>query len=86
PGDVPALVDAVRDRPELVLEGVWTHCAVADEPAHPFTLEQLARFEAVLAGLRAAGVEPPLVHAANSAAAVEHPCARYDMVRIGIAA
>jgi alanine racemase len=86
PADVPALVAAVLDRPELVLEGLWTHCAVADEPGNPFTVEQLRRFEAVRTRLRAAGVEPPLVHAANSAAALEHPCARYDLVRVGIAA
>jgi alanine racemase len=58
---------------------------VADEPGHPFTPTQLDRFDAVLTGLRAAGVDPPLVHAANSAAAIEHPRARHGLVRSGIA-
>ena len=47
-GPGPERSSAHRD---LSLEAVWTHCAVADEPEHPFTAEQLARFDAVLAGL-----------------------------------
>ena len=79
PGRIPDLVAAVAERAELSLEGLWTHCAVADEPDHPFTATQLARFDEVLAGVR-----PPIVHAANSAAALDHPEARYDLVRCGI--
>jgi alanine racemase len=85
PERVPELVAAVADRSELELEGVWTHCAVADEPGHPFTPTQLDRFDAVLDRLKRAGVDPPLVHAANSAAAIEHPRARHGLVRCGIA-
>ncbi|HUF31721.1 MAG TPA: alanine racemase [Acidimicrobiales bacterium] len=83
-----AALDRARSllaRDTLALEGVWTHCAVADEPGHPATDRQLLRFEAVLADLRAAGIDPPLVHAANSAATIDHPALRYDLVRCGIA-
>ena len=68
----------------LRLEGLWTHLAAADELAHPFTAEQLARFEEVRGRLRAQGIVPPLVHVANSAGALSHPRARYDLVRCGI--
>jgi alanine racemase len=85
PERIADLVAAVGDRPELDLEGLWTHCAVADEPGHPFTATQLDRFDAVVAGLQAAGIRPPLVHAANSAATIDHPRARRDLVRCGIA-
>jgi alanine racemase len=84
PEHVPELVAAVADRAELALEGLWTHCAVADEPGHPFTAAQLARFAEVLAAVEAVGGRPPLVHAANSAAALDHPGARHDLVRCGI--
>ncbi|MDP9020782.1 MAG: alanine racemase [Actinomycetota bacterium] len=84
PAGAPALAAAALRRPELVLEGVWTHCAVADEPGNPFTVRQAERFEAVLAELRSAGVRPALVHAANSAAALDHPRLRHDLVRCGI--
>ena len=69
----------------LVLEGVLTHLPVADEPDNPFTADQLRRFDALVADLRAAGLDPPFVHAANSAGGIAHPAARYDMVRFGIA-
>lgn len=86
PGDaVVALARRIAGHPELELEAVWTHCAVADEPGHPATDDQLDRFEAAVAALEAEGLRPPLLHAANSAAALEHPRARLDLVRCGIA-
>src|SRR5918994_42048 len=84
PARVAELVAAVAERPELVLEGLWTHCAVADEPGNPFTATQLDRFDEVAGALEAAAARPPVVHAANSAAALDHPRARHDLVRCGI--
>jgi alanine racemase len=86
PADAVARAAEVAAHPGLVLEGVWTHCAVADEPGNAFTDAQRCRFEAVLVALEAAGLRPPLVHAANSAAALDHPALRHDLVRCGITA
>jgi alanine racemase len=83
--DAPSLVEAIAARPELVLEGICTHFAVADEPGHAYTLEQVARFDAVLDDLDARGVRPGLVHAANSAGLLGEPSHSYDLVRVGIA-
>jgi alanine racemase len=85
PEDACKLAQAIVDHPGLHLEGVWTHCALADEPDHPFTALQLERYDAVLAELAAAGIEVPVRHAANSAGTIAHPAARYDLVRCGIA-
>jgi alanine racemase len=76
---------AIGRHDELRLEGLLTHLAVADEPANPYTAEQLGRFEAVRAHLAAAGIRPSVVHAANSAGLLAVPQARYDLVRCGIA-
>lgn len=70
---------------ELLLEGVFTHLAVADEPERPETAEQLARFDAVIDELVSRGIEPGLTHAANSAGCISHPASRRHMVRCGIA-
>lgn len=83
--DAVAVARLVADRPELVLGGIWTHFAVADEPANPFTDDQCARFEAVVRRLDAAGLRPPLVHACNSAGVLAVPRAHHDLVRCGIA-
>lgn len=71
--------------PGLIFEGIFTHFATADSADQTYALRQLDRFERVLAALDARGLRPPLVHAANSAAALTLPQARYDMVRPGIA-
>ena len=79
------LADIIAASPAVDLVGVFTHLAVADEPDDPFTESQLDRFDAVLADLAAVGHRPSLVHVANSAGALAHPRARYELVRSGIA-
>jgi alanine racemase len=85
PAEVVPLAKEILDAPGVSLASVWTHCAVADEPGNPFTEVQLDRLDDALADLAAAGIEPPLRHAANSGATIEHPRARLDLVRCGIA-
>ncbi|MGE3619626.1 MAG: alanine racemase [Acidimicrobiia bacterium] len=85
PHDVVALAGQVDAAPTLELSGLWTHCAVADEPGDPYTDRQLDLFEAAVDAVEAAGLHPVLRHAANSAAAICHPRSRFDMVRCGIA-
>lgn len=85
PGDLLGLAKAIAENPRLELEGVQTHFPVADEPGNPFTAEQVERFDAALEDLAAAGLAPPIRHAANSAGALCVPEARYDLVRCGIA-
>lgn len=85
PEDALELLDALADDGVLRLGGLFTHLAVADEPAHPMNTTQLERFAGVVAQAGARGHRPPLLHAANSAAALALSAARYDMVRTGIA-
>jgi len=85
PHEAADLARRIADDPRLRLAGTMTHLAVADEPGNLGTDAQLGRFEAVLDDLRAAGVDPGLRHAANSAAALLHPRSHLDLVRVGIA-
>ena len=85
PDAAVARAAAVAAHDELVLGGVATHLAVADEVGNPETDAQLDTFDAVLAELEAAGLRPPLAHAANSAGLLGHRRAHYDLVRPGIA-
>ena len=86
PEDAVTLARLIQRARGLRLDGLWTHLAVADEPEQAqYTAEQLARFERVRDALAADGIRPALLHAANSAAALAHPSARYDLVRCGIA-
>jgi alanine racemase len=85
PTDALRLAKEMAGHELVEFESAYTHCAVADEPGEAFTDTQLDRFDEVIAELDAAGLRPALLHAANSAAAIDHPRARYDMVRAGIA-
>jgi alanine racemase len=86
PEAVPHLAQLIDSSEELVLEGLWTHLAAAEDPAHDdYTARQLALFEEVRRDLATAGIEPAMVHAANSGGLLAHPEARYDLVRCGIA-
>jgi alanine racemase len=68
PEEAAALLEAVARERALALEGVFTHFARADEIDLAPSLEQLSILRSVLAQARARGVEPGLVHAAQSAA------------------
>lgn len=85
PNEAVQLAQFVRSYGSLSIEGVYTHFAVADEPSHPSNAVQMTRFTECLDALRTAGIEPALVHAANSAAALANPDSRFSMVRLGIA-
>ena len=77
-----SLVDAVVSGP-LRLEAVWTHFPVSEEDT-AFTASQTVMLSEFVTGLRADGIEVPMVHAANTAGALGHPDARFDLVRPGI--
>src|SRR3546814_5791783 len=78
PAEAVDVARAIVASDSLELEGVWTHCAVADDPEDPFTAEQLFRYDAVLGALADAGITVPLRHAANSAGAIAHPASRSE--------
>lgn len=85
PDDALDVARAVRKHPELNLDGLLTHFAVADEPENPYTGEQLRRFEDVRSMLAKAGIRPRVAHAANSAALLAQSRGRFALVRCGIA-
>ncbi len=85
PSEAVRLASLVVDSPTLRLAGTFTHLAVADETDNPYTAQQTLRFSEVVASLRAAGIDPGLLHASNSAGGIAHPASRFDMVRFGVA-
>jgi len=71
----------------LDLTGTATHFAVsdsADELDIAFTQEQLTRFNDVVTAMKDAGINPGIIHAANSGAVILHPDSWFDMVRPGL--
>ncbi len=83
---------AVRQRPNIEIEGVFTHFAMADTPeafevpgwGKAYTQTQLEKFRGVIASLENAGIVPRYRHCANSPATLNLVEARFNLVRTGI--
>jgi len=78
------LLDKIQHSDRLQLAGVYTHFAVADEPDATFTEHQLTTFEKFLVRSDLNERSDVIKHAANTAAVLKFPAARFDMVRCGI--
>lgn len=74
------LAEAIRQVPGVQLEGLSTHFANSSWDVVG-TEEQLRTYEKARKG-----IEVPILHVANSAAAIRYPQSRHNMVRTGISA
>lgn len=70
--------------PHIMVEGIFTHFARADEADKTSAEEQLALFKKMISMLEERGIEIPIKHCSNSAGIVELKEANMDMVRAGI--
>lgn len=84
-GDVLPFLRQIGFHRALELVGTYTHFATADGADTLDFYVQSRRFSDCIAEMRNAGVNPGLVHAANSAAALRYPEVHFDMVRAGLA-
>ncbi len=84
PEEFLSLARTARSLPHLRLEGLTTHFADADNPDLTFARQQLSLFNDLRTRAAEEGIEFDIVHAANSAATLSLPEARFDMVRCGI--
>lgn len=75
------MADSLFSLSGLEWEGIYTHFASAAEPS--FTRRQFHIFNDVVQGLAERGIEVPLRHVCNSAAALLYPEMHLEMVRVG---
>lgn len=85
PEEVPSLGEMIASHPSLILEGIFTHFARADERDPQPTLIQLDIFQQSLKKLEGYRNEKTLIHTSNSAAAISPNYPAFDLVRLGIA-
>jgi alanine racemase len=78
-------VQLVKRLPYLEIASVYSHLATADSPDFTVMRLQHQRFEEAIARLDSAGITPPRLHLANSAATLADPTLHYDLVRVGLA-
>jgi alanine racemase len=83
--ELPEFVDAITSAGSVRLEGVSTHFAnIEDTLNHQYSENQLAVFRGAVESLREMGQQPPIMHAACTAAGILFPSTHFSMVRTGI--
>ena len=80
-----SFVRKAMNTPGLIVEGMFTHFAKADEEDHGPTHTQIALYAGFRDRIREElGLEIPLCHCSNSAGIIEFPEANMNLVRAGI--
>jgi alanine racemase len=84
-GDLPRALGLIQKTGHIVLEGLCSHLATADEPNDPEHARlQIENFNRAVAEAGKSGLHPSIRHLSNSAGTALLGQARYDMVRVGI--
>ncbi len=71
--------------PKIIIEGLFTHFASADEMDRSYTYMQFEKFMSIVSELNRIGIYIPVKHVCNSAGVIEFPEMHLNMVRPGIA-
>ena len=78
------IIERISKLPNIVMEGMYTHFAKADEIDKTFTEKQLRDYLWMKEELLERGIKFEYYHCSNSAGIIDHPEANMDMVRAGI--
>lgn len=78
------LVAQIAAMPHMIIEGIFTHFAKADEADKASAHRQIALFRKMISMVEQEGVTIPYKHCSNSAGIVDLPDANMDIVRAGI--
>lgn len=86
PSQALEIIKKIKNLPFITIRGICTHFSESNSENQDYTLSQLYAFKQLLAALEQEGIDIPIKHASNSAAAAILPEARFNLVRIGAAA
>ena len=82
--EAAALIKAAVRSKVVMLRGIYSHLACADDPKHPLTPLQIQRFLEALRIFDDLGESPPMRHLANSGGVLHFPESHLDCIRPGI--
>ncbi|RYG71869.1 alanine racemase [Lentibacillus lipolyticus] len=82
--ELAGLLDELRGSESLMMTGVYTHFATADEAELTYLEKQWDRFETMMKMFRSQWNAPVAFHIGNSAASIRFPKEMYDYIRFGI--
>lgn len=79
--EIQSIEELLVKHPNIVVEGIFTHFATADEKNSSYFESQIQRFKELLSSFTKL---PAIIHCSNSAASLLHPDLQYNAVRLGI--
>jgi alanine racemase len=79
--EIQSIEELLVKHPNIVVEGIFTHFATADEKNSSYFESQIQRFKELLSYFTKL---PAIIHCSNSAASLLHPDLQYNAVRLGI--
>ncbi|MGI6622887.1 MAG: alanine racemase [Acetivibrionales bacterium] len=74
----------IQKLPGIIIEGIFSHFATADEKDSSYTMHQIELFESIISELNRIGILIPIRHISNSAAILQYPEFSMELVRPGI--
>ncbi|MGB5824622.1 MAG: alanine racemase [Proteocatella sp.] len=77
-------IAGISQLPNLVLQGIFTHFAKADEWDRTETDLQYSKYDMVVSAIEKKGIQFNIKHVCNSAGTIMYPEYHLDMVRMGI--
>jgi alanine racemase len=83
PGDIPSVVEAIKDSKHIKVEGIMSHFS-SSEIRDEYGKIQVMVFRNILQLFQDSGIITKLNHMANSGAIGNYPEAHFNMVRVGI--
>ncbi len=82
--DALSLVLEIKDLPFLLLEGLMTHCPVADDSNDPLNKVQINLFQSFIKQVEDNRIQVPFYHMANSDSLFNSEESHFNMVRPGL--
>lgn len=84
PEDAAAIAQTIKECRYVNMGGICTHFPGSDLKDNSFAHSQVRLFDNIIQQIKENGIDPGIIHAANSRAIINMPEACYDMVRPGI--
>ncbi|MBA4417346.1 MAG: alanine racemase [Syntrophus sp. (in: bacteria)] len=81
--EFPRVIERIKEMRHVDLEGIMSHFS-SSEMRDDYGIEQIRLFNRAVQVSRDLGIEPEIVHMANSGALTTYPDACFNMVRVGI--
>lgn len=83
--ELEEILVGLKEQDQVILTGVFTHFATADDIDSSYYKEQMKRFNDLLQFLKQHWPHPIMTHIGNSAASIQYPKQMHAYTRLGIA-